>query len=141
MANKLNELQGRLTYQVGRLPATGAGTNDEMYWRVPVEFDYDVDIIRILVTPLTGHTGANTNFMSIAVQDGGALGTGTTAIVTQRDHTLAVDLTGGTTVTLTPTTPYSVAAGRIVRFRVIHSGTGNASPVMTFQVVVGSDQD
>lgn len=141
MANKMNEMMGEITVNVGRLPLTAAGTNDELFWRVPVEYDYDIDIVRVQVIPLTGHTGQATNYMSIAVQDGGALGTGTTAIVTQRDHVSGTDLTGGTAVTLTATGGYSIASGRIVRFRVIHTGTGNASPVLFFQVVYRTYQD
>lgn len=85
----------------------------------------DYIITKVIVVGDTALTGTATNYASIVVQDGGAAGTGTTAVTgAAEDFDDGTDMVAGTPITLTASAANRLDAGDVLRCRVTKTALG-----------------
>lgn len=105
-----------------------AGTADG--WPIMVAPDAIV-VTAVRWTPAAAVTGANTNYFSLAAQNRGTAGTGTTALTSTKDYTSGTDSVAydSESLTLSGTAAnLNVAAGEVLALIRTVTGTGLAMP-------------
>lgn len=126
MSMKQHDLIGSTLIGMVTTDQCAGAVASEGFLHLPdAETNHNWKIDRVEIIGDTALTGTASNYASVAIQDGGAAGTGSTAITGgSEDFDSGTDLVVGTPIVLTPTAANELDGGDVLRCRVTKTGTG-----------------